>query len=64
MDKQSINWTLIPVPIDSEDGRKRILSELAEAGLAVHVVKKRRGNSKNAAFARYIEYAEKEEPEE
>jgi hypothetical protein len=59
-----MEWTTIPVPIDNEQGRRSILAELAEAGLVVHVIKKRKGNSKNAPFARYIEYAEKEEPEE
>lgn len=59
-----MEWTMIPVPIDNEQGRRSILAELAEAGLAVHVVKRRKGNSKNAPFARYIEYAEKEETEE
>lgn len=59
-----MEWMQIPVPIDNEQGRRSILAELAEAGLVVHVVKRRKGNSKNAPFARYIEYAEKEEPEE
>ena len=59
-----MEWTTIPVPIDSEQGRRLILAELAEAGLVVHVVKRRRGSSKNAPFARFIEYAEKEDPEE
>lgn len=59
-----MEWTMIPVPIDSEQGRRLILAELAEAGLVVHVVKRRKGNSKNAPFARYIEYAMKEEMEE
>lgn len=59
-----MEWTTIPVPIDNEQGRRSILAELAEAGLVVHVIKRRKGNSKNAPFARYIEYAEKEEAEE
>lgn len=59
-----MEWTIIPVPIDNEQGRRNILAELAEAGLVVHVVKRRRGNSKNAPFARYIEYMEKDEQEE
>ena len=58
------DWTRIPVPIDSEPGRRCIVAELAEAGLAVRVSKRRKGNSKNAPFARYIEYATKEEIEE
>lgn len=64
MDGTGMNWAMIPVPIDNEQGRRSILAELAEAGLVVHVVKKRKGNSKNAPFARYIEYAEKEDTEE
>lgn len=59
-----MDWTMIPVPIDNEQGRRSILAELAEAGLVVHVVKKRRGNSKNSPFARYIEYMEKNDTEE
>lgn len=55
---------MIPAPIESEQGRRNILAELAEAGLVVHVVKRRKSNSKNAPFARYIEYAEKENTEE
>lgn len=59
-----MDWTMIPVPIDNEQGRRSILAELAEAGLVVHVVKKRRGNSKNSPFSRYIEYMEKNDTEE
>lgn len=59
-----MNWTRIPVPIDNEAGRRSVVVELAEAGLVVRIVRERKGTSKNAPFAKYIEYAKKEEAEE
>ena len=58
-----MDWTRIPASIDNESARKGIVEALAEAGLAVRIVKERKGTYKTAPYAYFIEYVAEEEKE-
>lgn len=53
-----MNWTRIPLPIESESDRRALVSILASAGLETRIVKARSGPSKSAPYKRYVEYRE------
>ena len=51
-----MNWTRIPLPIDSEQDRRTLAGILSSAGLEVRVVKARIGTNKSAPYKRFVEY--------
>jgi hypothetical protein len=54
MDAVDIVWTRIPCDIPEESDRRRIISILADNGLAVRIVKVKI----NTRYKRYVEYAD------
>ena len=52
------NWTRIPAPIEAEQDRRTICAILAEAGLAVRIVRIKVGTSNSAPRKRFVEYQE------
>ena len=58
-----MEWTRIPAPFEDRQSRMNAVQALAEAGLAVRIVKRRKGTYKTAPFEYFVEYAMTEDPE-
>ena len=52
------SWTRINAPIEREEDRRALCAILAEAGLAVRIVRIKVGTSNSAPRKRFVEYQE------